>query len=336
MKKLLTVLLLLTVVTLALASCGRRDDDNVLVLYTSAGASEFELIVDLFTAAHPDITVEIVSGGTGELASRITAERANPQGDVLMGGGATTFIGIADMMYPFESRYVNLLIQDFVPDDNLFTPVYVNLNSIIVNRGMTEAMGISVQGWECLLDERLRGNISFASPAESSSALETIINIMSAMSPTDDFLDGWDFTEQFLRNLDGRLASSSSAAYLNVVQGEFAVGIANEDKTITYMQAGADVYAVYAQEGLVLRSSNIGIIRGARNLENAKLFIDFVVSFENQTAMESGLHVRPARLDVPMTTVGRLSTDELHVLPYPPGVVAADIRRDFQDMWTGF
>ena len=42
-------------------------DTKKLVLYTSAGAAEYELIVGLFNEKYPDIEIEIVSGGTGEV-----------------------------------------------------------------------------------------------------------------------------------------------------------------------------------------------------------------------------------------------------------------------------
>lgn len=336
MKRFLAILFAsLMVVSLATgAASAEFAPTNTLVLYTSAGASEYELIVELFNKAYPDINVEIVSAGTGELASRITAEKDNPYGDVLMGGGGTTFEGIADLIEPYASQNVAELFADFVPESSLYTPCYVNVNSIIVNKTLIEELGVTVDGWQSLTDEKLKGNISFASPADSSSALETLINMMAAMSPTGEVQDGWDYARAFLANLDGKLASGSSAAYKNVVEGEYAVGLCNEDKTISYMKEGADVFAVYAKEGIALRTSNIGVIKGGANPYNARLFVDFVTSLECQTAMESDLNVRPARMDVPMTTEGRVATADLVTIPYPDGVSASDIKTGFQDVWT--
>lgn len=305
-----------------------------LVLYTSAGASEYELIVNQFNQKYPDINVEIVSAGTGELASRITAEKDNPYGDVLMGGGATSYVGIADMLEPYVSENTAKLFPEFTSENGLYTPCYVNVNSIIINKTLIKDLGVTIDGWESLTDERLKGKISFASPADSSSALETLINMMTAMSATKNPNDGWDFAEKFLKNLDGKLASSSSAAYLSVVEGEYAVGLTNEDKAISYMKEGADVTVAYAKEGITLRTSNIAVIKGGKNDYNARLFVDFVTSSECQTAMESELNVRPARTDVAMTTEGRLATSELVSLAYPKDVKSSDIKTGFQDLWT--
>lgn len=304
-----------------------------LVLYTSAGASEYELIVDLFNAKYPDINVEIVSGGSGELASRITAEKSAPYGDVMMGGGDTTYRGIEDCLEAYNSTESGTLFPEFMPGDHLYTPCYVNVNSIIVNKTLIANLGVEVTGWESLTDPALKGNISFASPADSSSALEVIVNMLAAMNGTGNLEDGWDFVSDFVANLDGKFASGSSAAYKNVVEGEYAVGLCNEDKTISYMKDGADVFAVYAKEGITLRTSNIALIKGGANPDNAKLFIDFVVSKECQTAMESDLNVRPVRTDVPMTTEGRIATADLVQLPYPE-VSSSDLKTKFQDIVT--
>lgn len=331
---LLTAMLVLGLAAMPASAEEALEPTDTLVVYTAASATEYELIVGLFNEKYPDINVEIVSAGTGELASRITAEKENPYGDVLMGGGGTTYEGIADMIEPYVSENADQLFADFVPESGLYTPVYVNVNSIIVNKTLIEQLGVTVDGWESLTDEALKGNISFASPADSSSALETLINMMAAMAPTGKVEDGWDFAREFLTNLDGKLASGSSAAYKNVVEGEYAVGLCNEDKTISYMKEGADVFAVYAKEGITLRASNIGLIKGGANPYNARLFIDFVTSVECQTAMEAEVNVRPARMDVPMTTEGRVPTEDLVTLPYPDDVSSSDIKTGFQDVWT--
>lgn len=305
-----------------------------LILYTSAGAGEYELIVQLFNEKYPDINVEIVSAGTGELASRINSEKHNPYGDVMMGGGSTTYQSLADLLDTYSTGNSADLFQDFVAEDGLWTPCYINVNSIIINKALIEELGVTIDGWESLTDERLKGNISFASPADSGSALETLINMLAAMSPDGQMDNGWEYANRFLTNLDGKLASGSSAAYKNVVEGEYAVGLCNEDKTISYMKAGADITVAYPKEGITLRSSNVGIIKGGANLYNARLFVDFVTSYDCQVALEAELNVRPSRMDVPMTTEGRVPTEELVSIPYPADVDASQIKTQFQDAWV--
>ena len=335
MKKLLSLLLLLCLVIPTVGALAEDPDTDKLVLYTSAGASEYELIVKGFKEKYPNIEVEIVSGGTGDMASRIRAEAKAPYGDVMMGGGNTIYRGIEDCLVPYKSVEADNLFQEFMPEDNLYTPCYINVNSIIVNKTQIEKLGVTVDGWESLCDPALRGKVSFANPASAGSALEAVVNMLAAMSPTGKVEDGWDYVSRFVENLDGKFASGSSAAYKNVVEGEYPVGICNEDKTITYMKQGADVYAVYAKEGITLRTSNIALMKGGANPKNAKLFIDYVVSKECQTAMEAVVNTRPIRGDVPMTTEGRKPTEEIVQIAYPE-VDSDEIKTRFQDVVTSF
>ena len=50
--------------------------------------------------------------------------------------------------------------------------------------------------------------------------------------------------------------------------------------------------------------------------------------------MEKELCVRPARVDVPMTTKGRLATSELVSFPYPSDVKSSVVKVTFQDLVT--
>ena len=335
MKKFLSILLLVMLLVPTLSALAEEPDTDKLVLYTSAGASEYELIVNAFKAKYPGIEVEIVSGGTGDMAARIRAEKEAPYGDVMMGGGNTIYRSIEDCLEPYRSVEADNLFKEFMPDDDLFTPCYINVNSIIVNKTQIEKLGVTVDGWESLCDPALKGKVSFANPASAGSALEAVVNMLAAMSPTGNVEDGWDYVTRFVENLDGKFASGSSAAYKAVVEGEYPVGICNEDKTISYMKDGADVYAVYAKEGITLRSSNIALMKGGANPKNAKLFIDFVVSKECQTAMEAGVNTRPIRGDVPMTTEGRVKTEDIVQIAYPD-VDSNEIKSRFQDVVTSF
>jgi iron(III) transport system substrate-binding protein len=60
---------------------------------------------------------------------------------------------------------------------------------------------------------------------------------------------------------------------------------------------GAYVKVVYMEEGTVFLDAGVEIIKGAKNLENAKKFVDFVTSKEVQDALGQELTNRPLRKD---------------------------------------
>ena len=73
-----------------------EDYTGNLVVYSPHDADPLNAGVAMFQAAYPNINVEVIAAGTGELTHRIAAEAENPQGDVLWGGGADTLAGFPD------------------------------------------------------------------------------------------------------------------------------------------------------------------------------------------------------------------------------------------------
>ena len=81
MKKILALTL---VMLMALASLSALAEGK-LVLYYSHAAEWSDVIIQGFEEKY-GVDVELVSLGTGECLSRIQAEAANPQADVVWGG----------------------------------------------------------------------------------------------------------------------------------------------------------------------------------------------------------------------------------------------------------
>ena len=100
MKKLLALLLAM-LMCIGLAACkpsnknkngssSAADTQNVsgtLVIYTTTYDIEYKLIIEEgFQKKYPNVKVETVQAGAGELKTRIKSEIENPQGDVMFGG----------------------------------------------------------------------------------------------------------------------------------------------------------------------------------------------------------------------------------------------------------
>ena len=73
-----------------------EDYTGNLVVYSPHDADPLAAGIALFEATYPNIKVEVIAAGTGELCQRVVAESGNPQGDVLWGGGADTLAAYVD------------------------------------------------------------------------------------------------------------------------------------------------------------------------------------------------------------------------------------------------
>ena len=61
-----------------------------------------------------------------------------------------------------------------------------------------------------------------------------------------------------------------------VADGEMAVGLSYEDPAVKLLNDGANIKVVYPKEGTVFLPASAAIVKKAKNMENAKKFIDFI------------------------------------------------------------
>ena len=59
-----------------------------VVVYSAVSPKVMTAFVEEFQKQNPGIKVDLISGGSGELLTRLQAEKANPRGDVLVGPDA--------------------------------------------------------------------------------------------------------------------------------------------------------------------------------------------------------------------------------------------------------
>lgn len=308
-----------------------------VVVYSASSEDQRDLEKKLWNEMYPNCELEFISAGSGELTARIEAEKDNPQADVMIGGSASIYAGLEPYLTPYVSPERVNCLPSFSGDTDLYTPIQINVNSIIVNTDLLEKAGVTIDGWESLTNEALKGQISFCDPSGASSSREQIINMLCAMATKDGNTmdDHWDFVKAFLANLDGKMQSSSSKVPEAVANGEYVVGITNEELILTLMLDGVHVKPVYAKEGITLRNSFMGLIKDGPNPENGKAYIDFMLSKEVQQAHADELHQRSVRPDVAFAGLEGIPTsDQLPALQYPTEWVNAnkDLKAKLQEI----
>ena len=98
----------------------------------------------------------------------------------------------------------------------------------------------------------------------------------------------WNYVAKLIEQLDGAYTSGSSAVYKGVTNGEYVVGLTYEVGAVGYIANGAQgVRTVYPTKGVCWTPVGSAIVNGAKNVETAKLFMDWLISEENQAHMAS-------------------------------------------------
>jgi len=300
MKKLFALVLavmLLMSATAALAA-------GSLVVYSPHDADPLNAGVAMFQAAYPDIDVQVIAAGTGELCQRIVAEAENPQGDVLWGGGADTLAGYVDYFAPYVCAN-DAVIGDAYKDaadmwigESPLPMVFIYNKSLIAEEDVPKT-------WDDLCNENLKGKIAYASPAKSGSAYTQLCTMLFS-KPTVE--EGWEMVFNFIKNLDGKVQDSSGNCHKLVASGEYAVGVTIEKSAVLYNDNPNIGYVYPAKNSAV--PDGVALVKNCPNEENAKLFIDFVTGLECQTAQNKDWARRPVRADlVPEGLVGLETLD---------------------------
>lgn len=293
MKKWLASLLVLM---LLLGTTGSLAQ-GVVVVYTARSESLNNAVILNFEQ-DTGIKVEVVTGGTGELLKRVTGEAGNPLGDVLWAADETMLSASADMFEVYVSPEDVNMQEAFRNKSGHFSPAFADPTVMIVNTALEGDKKIT--GFESLLDPSLKGKIAFGDPVNSSSAFQSLMAMLYAMGKDNDPLsdEAWAFVDQFLANLDGKMSNSSSQVYKGVAGGEYVVGLTWEDPAVSQANNGAPVRVVFPVEGAIFPGESVQIIKNAKNMDNAKLFVDYMLSEKVQQLVGETLTVRPLRQGV--------------------------------------
>lgn len=298
-----------------------------LVVYSPATENQINAVIPLFEEK-TGIEVEVITGGTGELLARVDAEGENPYADVIFGGGESSYAEYSHIFQDYVSPEDENLIPSARNTLGYCTNYYFDSSILLVN---TDLVGdIEIKGYEDLLVPELKGKIAMPDPTASSSAMmhiETILTDFGGLTLENE--EGWNVVKELVANLDGKLASGSSAAWKSVADGEMVVALSYEEAGIILARDGAPVEVVYPEEGTVFTPSTAGIVKNCQNLENAKLFIDFLLSQEVQNIFCNDLDIRPVRDDVtypdyfrPATDVKTVALDQAYVNEHKEEIVS--------------
>ncbi|HHT15613.1 MAG TPA: extracellular solute-binding protein [Clostridiales bacterium] len=280
-----------------------------LVIYSPHDADPLQAGISLFRAAYPDIKVEYIAAGTGELLQRVAAESENPLADVLWGGGADSLAAFKPYFQPYVCANDDVIADDFKDAEDLWIgesplPMVLFYNKNLVPEDEAP------KGWEDLLNPKWKGMIAYASPAKSGSAYTQLCTMILAQGGPEG--GGWDFVEKFYQNLDGKVQDSSGNCHKLVASGEYAIGVTIEKSAVLYAD-NPDVAFVYPAQNSAV-PDGVAIIKNAPNLENAKLFVDFVTGLECQKDQNVNWKRRPVRSD--LEPVGLLPLSELDLTNY--------------------
>ena len=321
MKKFFSLVLAMMLLVTASAALA----DGSLVVYSPHDADPLNAGVAMFQAAYPDVDVQVIAAGTGELCQRIVAESENPQGDVLWGGGADTLAGYVDYFDAYVCANDDVIGDAYKDADDMWIGESPLPMVFVYNKNLIAEEDVP-KTWDDLCNEALKGKIAYASPAKSGSAYTQLCTMLFSKDTIDE---GWELVFNFIKNLDGKVQDSSGNCHKLVASGEYAVGVTIEKSAVLYND-NPDIAYVYPEKNSAV-PDGVALIKNCPNPDNAKLFIDFVTGLECQTAQNADWARRPVRSD--LTPVGLVGLDTLDLGNYD-FAYAAKNKAEIVEKWN--
>jgi iron(III) transport system substrate-binding protein len=258
-----------------LVARGQSAISGTLVLYTSQLEPDAASTVEAFRRLHPQVTVEWIRGGTGQIMTRLRAEIAggSPRPDVLLLADSLTFEGLKAEGRLRPSPEVQ--IAGTPADRHDPGRAYFGTKLITTGIMMNVRAPFAPARWTDLLRPEARGQVAMPSPAVSGAAAIHV----QAWAQHPDL--GWSYIERLAQQ--GLQPRGGNGAVMQAVSGgERAFGIVIDYLPIREAQRGAPVRFIFPEEGVSAITEPAAILSTARNVPAAVAFLNFLLSREGQ------------------------------------------------------
>ncbi len=282
MKRFAVVLVCLLLAVSAWAAGGK------VVVYTAHEDTIINALVPMFEKDNPGIKLEYVKLASGDVIKRAKAEAARPQADVIWSIGGEQLEAENQILAPYTPKDWDKINPVYKVGTN-WLPYTGIMNVFIVNTKMLTPDKYP-KTWTDLTDARFKKLISSARADKSGSSYMQLCNVISIYGDK-----GWDIYTGILKNTVISASSGSVPKFVN--DGQQAVGITLEDNAFRYVSGGGPVAIVYPTDGTVAAPDGIALLKGAPDLENAKIFIDWCLSKPVQEYLVDAMARRPVRMD---------------------------------------
>ena len=275
---------------------------HALTIYTAGPGSLAKSLASGFEQ-QTGVKVTVFQATTGKVMARLEAEQANPQADVLISASWDTAEDLHQRgwLLPFASANADQVPANLKSADYIAQGVSA-LGIVWNNKSGTP----EPKEWRDLTQPAFKDKVTTPDPALSGASLDLLIGLQNSMGD-----QAWQLFDDLKKN--GMVVSGPNAqAVTPVMQGAKAAVFGAVDY-VSYgnIQQGESLKVIFPASGTVIAPRPMMILKTSQHADDAKAFIDYVLSPEGQ-ARVADAWLMPARRDV---AAKRPLLDALKVLP---------------------
>jgi len=230
------------------------------------------------------IKVNFIRLSSGEALARIIAEKKNPQVDVLFGGPADTFAaGVKeDVFEPYSPTGADKIPAKYKDPNKHWIGVAVDPISFMFNAKFLRDNNIPVPtSWNDLLKPVFKQKLQMADARTSGTAISRILSLIYIMGEDAAF----KYQKKLNQNVQMYTKSGAGGA-LPIANGQAAGGVFFLVDSLEIKQQGHDVVISYPKEGVAFAVEAMAMIKGAKQPDLAKKFLDWASGRDMQQLYE--------------------------------------------------
>lgn len=268
---------------LALAAPLSAFAQGELVVYCTVQEEWCRPMVAAFEKA-TGIKVLMTRKSSGEFYAQLKAEAANPKGDIWWGGTGDPHLQAAEegLTEPYKSPKLAELndwaVRQWEASKGRTVGVYAGALGYSYNDDQLKKKNIPApKCWADLVKPAFKDEIQVANPNSSGTSYTMLATLVQLMGEEKAF----EYLKALHRNVN-QYTKSGAAPARAAATGESMVGITFQHDAVVQKVAGAPVTIVSPCEGTGYEIGSMSIVKGAKNMDNAKKWYDWALTPEAQ------------------------------------------------------
>ena len=230
------------------------------------------------------IKVLMTRKSAGEFYAQIKAEAANPRGDIWWGGTGDPHLQAAEegLTEPYKSTMLSQLhdwaVRQWDQSKGRTVGVYAGALGYSYNTEQLRKRNLpEPKCWSDLIKPAYKDEIQVANPNSSGTSYTMLATLVQLMGEDKAF----DYLKALHKNIN-QYTKSGAAPARAAATGESLIGITFEHDAVVQVINGAPLKIVSPCEGTGYEIGSMSIIKGAKNMENAKKWYDWALTPEAQ------------------------------------------------------
>ena len=291
---------------LAFACAAPARADGTLVMYCGV-QEEWCRAVSTAFEKESGVKVAMTRKSAGEVFAQIKAEAANPKGDIWWGGTGDPHQQAAEEGFTtdykpaaFDQQY-DWAKKQWEQTKGRTIGIYSGALGFGYNEKLLKAKGLAApKCWADLIDPKFKDEVQVADPNSSGTSYNMLATVVQVMGEDKAF--AW--LKALHKNVN-QYTKSGAAPAQAVNLGETTVGITFMHDMITFAKDNPDIKVVAPCEGTGYEIGSMSLIKGARNLDNAKKFYDWALTPAAQAlGAQNKAFQTPSNKATPMPALG--------------------------------